>query len=91
MSHTISADRRLSLTDLLRAAVTGSRGLRIRKSRAPSLEDEVLRLAQTSPHLLRDIGFRQVAPGAAVWSDGRHRVAIRQADPADRLLRIGRV
>ena len=90
MERTFAANRHISFADLLLAPARGLGALRITKSRKPPLEDEVLRLAEISPHLLHDIGFRQMAPGAAVWSDGRHRVAVPQADPADRLLRIGR-
>lgn len=34
---------------------------------------EILRLAETSPHLLRDIGFRQNPDGT--WSNGREWIA----------------
>lgn len=34
--------------------------------------EELKRLSETSPHLLRDIGFRQETDGT--WTDGRWRV-----------------
>ena len=44
--------------------------------------EHLLRLAETSPHLLKDVGFVQEADGS--WSNGRKRLATRSF-PDDRL------
>ena len=64
----------------------------IRKSDAPTVEDELLRLAETSGHLLRDVGLApEGGPKSEVWSDGRHRIAVPQPSTSDVALRAGRV
>lgn len=62
---------------------------RSQKSDPACADDPLLRLAETSPHLLRDIGFVQ-DPVTGVWTDGRRRVEAGRRDRAADLLRAGR-
>ena len=56
----------------------------------PYPEDEnLVRLAATSPHLLADIGFRQDPDGS--WSNGRQRIAAPSKPSAELSLRTGGV
>jgi hypothetical protein len=63
---------------------------RIRKTPESDSQRDLLRLAELSPHLLEDIGFRRERDGR-VYTDGRHRIAVPGPDARDRLLRVGRV
>ena len=58
-----------------------------------SVEDvevsEALRLAETAPHLLRDIGFWQECDGT--WTNGRTRISVPRTSAAEILLRSGRL
>jgi hypothetical protein len=69
-----------SVGRLLRAYV------RLPKPQRETSAEALLRLAETSPHLLEDVGLRQETDGS--WSNGRHRVAAAGTTPADRLLRV---
>ena len=51
--------------------------------------DELRRLAETSPHLLADLGFRRGPDN--VWSNGRTRVAVGTEPVANPLIRSGRI
>ena len=61
------------------------RGLsRIQKTQRKRHEQTYLRLAETSPHLMRDVGFNSETDGT--WNNGRHRVAGQARRPSDQLL-----
>ena len=52
-------------------------------------EAEILRLTETAPYLMKDIGFHEVREG--VWSNGGTEVVVRGETAVDRLLRAGRI
>jgi hypothetical protein len=77
-----------SVIELLRARLRFF--TRVRKSDG-ELVSGVVRLSETSPHLLSDIGFEAVAgPSGPEWSNGAIRVEVPRSDAATRLMRVGR-
>ena len=69
---------------------------RIRKVDDKKVCDElvsgVVRLSETSPHLLHDIGFEAArGPCGPEWSNGTYRIAVPRSDAATRLMRVGRI
>jgi hypothetical protein len=61
---------------------------RNRNTHLNKAEADLMRLAENSPHLMEDIGFRLDEDGH--WTDGRTRLVPDDAGPSDLLLRAGR-